>query len=73
MIGCLWTSVRKQPIIALYFEFENKLKFYNLGASSLFLSELIAKLERTPSTALQNKDQPQVPRPPQTMGAEIKN
>ena len=32
MIGCLWTCVRKQPIIAHYFEFENKLKFYNLNA-----------------------------------------
>ena len=30
MIGCLRTSVRKQPIIALYFESENELKFYNL-------------------------------------------
>ena len=34
MIGCLWTRVRKQPIIALYFEFENELKFYNLGAEA---------------------------------------
>ena len=33
MIGCLRTRVRKQPIIALYFEFENELKFYYLGAS----------------------------------------
>ena len=32
MIGCLRTRVRKQPIIALYFEFETVLKFYNLGA-----------------------------------------
>ena len=30
--GCLGTRVRKQPIIALYFEFENVLKFYNLEA-----------------------------------------
>ena len=30
MIGCLRTRVREQPIIALYFEFENELKFYNL-------------------------------------------
>ena len=29
MIGCLQTRVRKQPIIALYFESENELKFYN--------------------------------------------
>ena len=32
MIGCLWTHVCKQPIIALYFESENELKFYNLEA-----------------------------------------
>ena len=32
MIGCLRTRVRKQPIIAFYFEFENELKFYNLEA-----------------------------------------
>ena len=32
MIGCLRTRVRKQPIIVLYFEFENELKFYNLEA-----------------------------------------
>ena len=30
MIGCL--RVLKQPIIALYFESENELKFYNLEA-----------------------------------------
>ena len=34
MIGCLWTRVRKQPIIALYFEFETVFKFYNLEARS---------------------------------------
>ena len=32
MIGCLRTRVRKQPTIALYFESENGLKFYNLEA-----------------------------------------
>ena len=32
MIGCLRTRVRKQPIIALYFESENELKLYNLEA-----------------------------------------
>ena len=32
MIGCSRTRVHKQPIIALYFEFENELKFYNLEA-----------------------------------------
>ena len=34
MIGCLRTRVRKQPIIMLYFESENELKFYNLEARS---------------------------------------
>ena len=33
MIGCLRTRVRKQPIIAFYFESENELKLYNLTAS----------------------------------------
>ena len=32
MIGCLQTRVRKQPIIALYFESETVIKFYNLEA-----------------------------------------
>ena len=32
MIGCLRTRVRKQPIIALYLEFETVLMFYNLEA-----------------------------------------
>ena len=32
MIGCMRTCVHKQPIIALYFEFETVLKFYNLEA-----------------------------------------
>ena len=32
MIGCLRTRVRKQPIIVLYFDFANELKFYNLEA-----------------------------------------
>ena len=32
MIGCMRTRVRKQPIIALYFEFETVPKFYNLEA-----------------------------------------
>ena len=35
MIGCLRTCVLKQPIIALSFESENELKFYNLKACSL--------------------------------------
>ena len=42
MIGCLWTRVLKQLIIALYFEFETVLKIYNLEArcQSLRLSIL---------------------------------
>ena len=32
MIGCLRTRVRKQASIALYFESENELKFYNIEA-----------------------------------------
>ena len=32
MIGSLRTCVRKQPIIALYFESETVLKLYNLEA-----------------------------------------
>ena len=32
MIGCLRIRVRKQPIIALYFESETVLKFLNLEA-----------------------------------------
>ena len=35
MIGCLRTRVRKQRIIALYFEFDTVVKFYNLGARCL--------------------------------------
>ena len=34
MIGCLRTCVRKQPIIALYFESETVLRFYNHEARS---------------------------------------
>ena len=40
MIGRLGTCVRKQPIIALYFESENELKLYKLEArSSIFQVE----------------------------------
>ena len=42
MIGCLRTRVRKQPIIALYFEFENELMFYNLEAR-LYISSDTAR------------------------------
>ena len=31
MIGCMRTRVRGLRIIALYFEFDTVLKFYNLG------------------------------------------
>ena len=59
MIGCLRTRVRMHPIIALYFEYENELKFYNLEAwcaflmlSTLYLSftdkALISRLASTP-------------------------
>ena len=49
MIGCLRTRVRKQPIIALYFESENELELYSLEASSLslFPIKMIAILEET--------------------------
>ena len=40
MFGCLRTRVRKQPNIALYFEFENELKFYNLKARLVIYSIL---------------------------------
>ena len=55
MIGCLRTRVRKQPVIALYVDFETVLKFYNFESSSLFPFKLNAKLERTHSNAQQNK------------------
>ena len=35
MISCLRTRVRKQPIIALYFESETVLQFYNLEAEKV--------------------------------------
>ena len=35
MIGCLRTHVHKQPIIALYLEFENDLKFKTLGQAAV--------------------------------------
>ena len=43
MIGCLRTRVRNQPIIALYFEFENELKFYNLAT----IDQPLALCEKT--------------------------
>ena len=56
------TRVRKQPIIALYFELESALKFYNLGTSYIFLSNIIAKQDWTPRKTLQNKDPTQTPK-----------
>ena len=47
MIGCLRTRLRKQPIIALYFEFENELKIYNLGAWSLCVRQARAQIRLT--------------------------
>ena len=43
MIGCLLTGVRKQPIIALYFESENELQFYNLEAWSLGTHKILSR------------------------------
>ena len=40
MIGCLQTRVCKQPIVELHFEFENELKFYNLGARAVVYNAL---------------------------------
>ena len=47
MIGWLRTRVRKQPIIMLYFESENELKFYNLEARYM-IGVGLKKLARTP-------------------------
>ena len=42
MTGCFRTCVRKQPIVALYIEFENELKVYNLEAIfQLYKSEML--------------------------------
>ena len=46
MIGCLQTRVRKQPIIALYFESENELKFLNLEAWSEFPLTVLSPTEK---------------------------
>ena len=42
VIGCFWTLVRNQPIIALYFEFETVLQFYNLEAWTACFTLFIA-------------------------------
>ena len=46
MIGCFRTRVRKHPIIALYFELENELKFYNLEAGHIRASLFYGQLAR---------------------------
>ena len=50
MIGCLRTRVRKQPIIALYFESENELNLYNLKARMREIaagpSDIVVELSR---------------------------
>ena len=45
MIGCLRNRVRKQPIIALYFESETVLKFYNIEDCQVSVSEGTVSLE----------------------------
>ena len=42
MVGCLRTRVRKHPIIALYFELETVLKFYDIGAWLLYFNCILA-------------------------------
>ena len=46
MIGCLRTRIRKQPIIALYFESENELKFYNIEARAVIHKRLLRTANR---------------------------
>ena len=50
MIGCLRTRARKQPIIALYFEFETVLKIYNLEArcGPTLFANVISKEQNLP-------------------------
>ena len=50
MIGYLRTRVRKQPIVALYFESENELRFYYLEAS--MYSKIKNTLEVDPNNQL---------------------
>ena len=56
MIGCLRTHVRKQPIVALYFEFETVLKFYNLKARSHFI-HLYSMSQKSPRSRSEAKSQ----------------
>ena len=53
MIGCLGTRVRKQPIIALYFESENELKFYNRMARPNVLFVCLISFFTSQSTIFQ--------------------
>ena len=57
MIGCLPSRIRKQPIIALYFEFETLLKFYNLEARKVrkILLELGSQNKKQKSEFFSNK------------------
>ena len=55
MIGCLRTRVRKQPIIALYFESETVFKFYNLEARLKDQRGLILTLKAPITTAADDK------------------
>ena len=56
MIGCLQTRVRKQPIIALYFEFENELKFYNLEASVVCVCVCLCVRSKVDSLFIDSKN-----------------
>ena len=62
MIGCLQTRVRKQTIIALYFESETVLKFYNLEGRSWQmgdqeLTDEGSRVDRWGTKSWQMKDQ----------------
>ena len=48
MIGCLRTRVRKQPIIALYYESENELKFNYFEALSHLIGSCLVSVHRLP-------------------------
>ena len=48
MIGCLRTRVREQPIIALYFESETVLQFYNLEARPRAIKLFLSSIQSTP-------------------------
>ena len=53
MIRCLRTRVRKQPIIALYFESKNELEFYNLEALSM---RFVDRMYKTHTNMLSYRD-----------------